>query len=362
MAATALNARALDFVLPAELEAGEPAEARGIGRDGVRLLVSHEQSGEIRHQVFRDLPQLLEPGDLVVVNNSATLPAALDARVEARVDAANRGLVLHVSTRLADGQWVVEPRKPIPGGSTGPFGAEDSPARAGLRLNIPGGEVVLVRPYTPRLWVAEFRVPGDMVDYLAEHGRPIRYSYTDRDWPLSVYQNVFSTKPGSAEMPSAGRPFTGEVVAQLVARGVAMAPITLHTGVASPEAHEKPYPEWFSVPAPTAALVTHTKAHGGRVIAIGTTVVRALESAARLTTVATGPLRTVSGWTDLVITPERGVHVVDGLLTGFHEPRASHLLMLAAISGEAMLDRCYAEALDRGYLWHEFGDVHLLMP
>lgn len=201
-----------------------------------------------------------------------------------------------------------------------------------------------------------------MRDYLPEHGRPIRYSYTDRDWPLSVYQNVFSTEPGSAEMPSAGRPFTGEVVAKLVARGVVMAPITLHTGVASPGAHEKPYPEWFAIPDSTTALVEDTKARGGRVIAIGTTVVRALESAARSTTVATGPPRAISGWTDLVITPDRGVRVVDGLLTGLHEPRASHLVMLAAISGEDMLDRCYAEALDRGYLWHEFGDVHLLLP
>ncbi|HWE88903.1 MAG TPA: S-adenosylmethionine:tRNA ribosyltransferase-isomerase [Pseudonocardiaceae bacterium] len=352
MLATPVNAATLDFTLPAELEARKPAEARGIARDGVRLLVSREASGEISHQVFRELPRLLEPGDLVVVNNSATLPAALDARL------GSTRLVLHVSTRLDDGRWVVEPRQPIPGGSTAPFTADNSPVRAGLRLAVPDGEVVVRGRYSSRLWVAEFAVQGAVPDYLLRHGRPIRYSYTDHDWPLSVYQNVFSTEPGSAEMPSAGRPFTGEVLSALAASGITVAPITLHTGVASPEAHEKPYPEWFSVSASTASLVAHTKAQGGRVIAIGTTVVRALESAAE----PTGLVRAASGWTNLVITPSRGVRAVDGLLTGFHEPRASHLLMLAAISGVETLGRGYAAALDEGYLWHEFGDVHLLLP
>jgi S-adenosylmethionine:tRNA ribosyltransferase-isomerase len=158
-------------------------------------------------------------------------------------------------------------------------------------------------------------------------------------------------------MPSAARPFSGELVASLVARGVLIAPITLHAGLSSPERHEPPQPERYRVPAPTARLVNAVRGWGGRVIAVGTTVVRALE------TVATaGGLVAGEGWTNVVITPERGVRAVDGLLTGWHEPRASHLQMLEAILGAELLERSYAAALDRGYLWHEFGDSHLILP
>uniref|UniRef100_UPI000AFF47CC S-adenosylmethionine:tRNA ribosyltransferase-isomerase n=1 Tax=Actinacidiphila rubida TaxID=310780 RepID=UPI000AFF47CC len=212
-----------------------------------------------------------------------------------------------------------------------------------------------------RLWVAEPSVPA-VERYLHRHGRPIRYSYTERDQPLSAYQTVFATGPaggaGSAEMPSAGRPFTAPLVTELVSRGVQVAPIVLHTGVASAEAHEPPYAEPFAVPASTAWQVNAARAAGGRVVAVGTTAVRALESAAD----ARGVVRAARGWTELVVTPERGVGVVDGLLTGLHEPEASHLLMLRAISGDALLERVYAEALRARYLWHEFGDVNLLLP
>jgi S-adenosylmethionine:tRNA ribosyltransferase-isomerase len=321
------------FELPPALSAREPAEARGLRRDQVRLLVSRGGSAP-EHHVFTELPTLLQPGDLLVVNNSATLPAALDATY------ADTGepVRLHVSSEWADGTWLVEVRRP-------------AEASAGRVLVVPGGVVTLLRAYTRRLWVAS--APGPMAEFLSRHGRPIRYDYIDRDWPISAYQTVFATEPGSAEMPSAGRPFSGEVLAGLAAQGVLVAPITLHTGVASPEAGEPPYPEWFRVPAVTARLTRQTRAAGGRVIAVGTTVVRALESA------ADGPS---SGWTDLVIGPERGVRTVDGLLTGLHEPRASHLRMLEAIGGPALLDEGYAAALAANYLWHEFGDVHLLLP
>ena len=337
----------LDFELPAELAAREPAEARGLRRDQVRLLVSRGDR-EPTHHLFADLPTVLAPGDLLVVNNSATMPAALDATVD------GHPVVVHVSSELGDGSWLVEVRRPV-GGSTAPFAADETPARAGRRLRVPGGALTLLRAYTTRLWVVSADVPGTLPEYLGRHGRPIRYDYTDRDWPLSTYQTVFATEPGSAEMPSAGRPFTGAVLAALAARGVLVAPITLHTGVASPEASEPPYPERFAVPATTARLVEHVRTTGGRVVAIGTTVVRALESAVR-----DGHVRAAAGWTDLVIGPERGVQVVDSLLTGFHEPRASHLRMLAAVGGEPMLRRGYEAALRERYRWHEFGDVHLL--
>ncbi|GIE95525.1 S-adenosylmethionine:tRNA ribosyltransferase-isomerase [Paractinoplanes rishiriensis] len=333
-------AATLDFELPAELAATEPAEASGRRRDDVRLLVS--RGSTVSHHRFRELPRLLAAGDLLVVNNSATLPAALDAAP----------LVVHVSTARPDGTWLVELRRPA-AGSTGPSSA----GHPGMRLAVPGGTLTLRRPFTGRLWVADAEVPGSMVDYLTAHGRPIRYAYTERDWPLSTYQNAYATEPGSAEMPSAGRPLTGAVLAEAAGRGVLVAPVTLHTGVASPEVDEPPYPEWFAVPAPTAALIGHVRAAGGRVVAVGTTVVRALESAAR-----SGRVTATSGWTDLVIGPEHRVRAVDGLLTGLHEPRASHLRMLTAVAGEDALRASYAEALRGRYRWHEFGDVHLILP
>jgi S-adenosylmethionine:tRNA ribosyltransferase-isomerase len=346
-----MTVTALDFELPGALAAREPAEARGLRRDGVRLLVTRAGE-EPSHHLFTELPRVLAPGDLLVVNNSATLAAALDARF-ADGGAAVR---VHVSSELDDGSWLVELRRPV-AGSTAPFTAADTPARAGRRLRVAGGTLTLLRAYTSRLWVVAAGVPGTLVEYLGRHGRPIRYDYTDSDWPLSAYQTVFATEPGSAEMPSAGRPFTGEVLAALAARGVVVAPVTLHTGVASPEVSEPPYPERFAVPAVTARLVEHTRAAGARVVAVGTTVVRALESA-----VENGRIRAAAGWTDLVISPDRGVYAVDGLLTGFHEPQASHLQMLAAVGGEEMLRTGYVAALAERYRWHEFGDVHLLLP
>ena len=201
-----------------------------------------------------------------------------------------------------------------------------------------------------------------MVPYLLRYGVPIRYSYVRREWPLAAYQTVFATRPGSAEMPSASRPFTPEVVTRLIARGVTFAPLTLDTGVSSLEGDEEPYPEPYDVPPATARLVNLTRRDGGRVIAAGTTVVRALETAARTRPAADGMVAASAGWTDHIVTPGSGVLAVDGLLTGLHEPRSSHLRMLAAFAGPALLDRCYAAAIGGRYLWHEFGDVHLLLP
>jgi S-adenosylmethionine:tRNA ribosyltransferase-isomerase len=229
-------------------------------------------------------------------------------------------------------------------------------------IGLPGGaELTLERKATSRLWRARLSVA--VVPYLLHYGSPIRYSYVSRDWPLAAYQTVFARRPGSAEMPSASRPFTPEVVTGLAARGVLMAPITLHTGVSSMEDGEDPYPEPFDVPPATAGLVNYVHAHGGRVIAGGTTVVRALETAAQPDgTVTDGTVAAAAGWTTHVVTPQSGVRAVDGLLTGLHEPRSSHLRMLAAFAGPELLARCYQEAIGAGYLWHEFGDVHLLLP
>jgi len=335
------------FDLPPSLEAGSPPEARGLTRDAVRMMVARRGDLSLVHATFSELPRFLADGDLVVVNTSGTLAAS--------VPAADSGLSVHLSTQLPAGLWTVELRD-----GDGPW----LTASAGDAVALPaGGRVTLLAPYAAhpagvRLWVATVDLPEPLHRYLAVHGSPIRYGYVQGEWPIAMYQNVYATEPGSAEMPSAGRPFTTDVVARLVARGVAVAPIVLHTGVASPEASEPPYPEQFRVPASTAHRVNDTRREGGRVVAVGTTVVRALETVVD----GHGVVAPGSGWTETVITPDREVRSVDGLLTGWHEPEASHLAMLEAVAGRELLERSYAAALEEGYLWHEFGDVHLILP
>jgi S-adenosylmethionine:tRNA ribosyltransferase-isomerase len=216
----------------------------------------------------------------------------------------------------------------------------------------------VLAPYAGvRLWLARLELPRPLEAYLAEHGQPIRYGYVPRRWPLAAYQNVYALEPGSAEMASAGRPFTADLITRLVAGGVLVAPVTLHAGVSSQERHERPYAERYRVPAQTARLVNAVRAWGGRAIAVGTTVVRALETVADPDgTVAAG-----AGWTELVVTPERGLWAVDGLLSGFHDSQSSHLDLMRAAAGEELLRRSYAAAIAHGYHWHEFGDSHLIL-
>ncbi|HXW87424.1 MAG TPA: S-adenosylmethionine:tRNA ribosyltransferase-isomerase [Streptosporangiaceae bacterium] len=353
----------LNVTLRPELEAHEPAEARA-SRADVRLLVSRTASGEVSHHEFAELPELLLPGDLLVVNNSATVPAAVVVTAAPAALGADGALTVHFATSMPDGDWLVELRSGH-GPATTPFAG----GTAGLLIGLPGGaELTLDRRFSRRLWHA--RLSTAVLPYLLRHGQPIRYSYVSRAWPLQAYQTVFATWPGSAEMPSAARPFTPEIVTRLVSRGVAIAPVTLHTGVSSLEGGEDPYPESYDVPATTARLVNLTRQAGGRVIAAGTTVVRALESAVlargddstAIAPAAGGPVGPAAGWTWHVVTRQSGVAVVDGLLTGLHEPRSTHLWMLAAFAGDSLLRRCYQEAAARGYHWHEFGDVHLLLP
>ncbi len=349
--ATPAPSTRLDFDLPTDFEAAEPPEARGLSRDGVRMLVAHRGTEELADSTFALFPMFLDPGDLVVINTSGTLPAALNA-----IASDGSTVVLHLSTRIDDEDWIVEPRRPV--GSTTRRWTGDAPPRS-LVLG-EGASMELIAPYgdAARLWSARVRLPEPPLRWLARNGRPIRYRYVQQPWSLDHYQNVYVTEPGSAEMPSAGRPFTPEVITRLVAKGVGVTPVVLHTGVASLEADELPYPERVRVPLVTAQRVNATHEAGGRVIAIGTTVVRALETAAT----TGGIVEPVDGWSDLVITPERGVDVVDGMLTGWHEPEASHLLMLEAVAGRRLIEDSYAASLEAGYLWHEFGDVHLLLP
>jgi S-adenosylmethionine:tRNA ribosyltransferase-isomerase len=333
--------------LPLRLEAHEPPEVRGEGRDDVALLVATRHDLALVHARFRDLPQLLSAGDLLVVNTSATLPAALDARL------GRQRLQLWLSTPAPDGTWLVELRT----GERRPYPR----APAGALLELPGGaHAELVERFggSDRLAVARFELTEPLEGYLRRHGRPIRYGYVPEPWPLEAYQTVFALEPGSAEMPSAGRPFTAELVTELVVRGVLVAPVILHTGVSSLEHGEPASPERYDVPATTARLVNAVHGWNGRVIAVGTTVVRALETVAA----ADGTVSEGQGWTSLVVTPERGLRAIDGLLSGLHELESSHLALLEAAAGAELLERSYTAALAHGYLWHEFGDLHLILP
>jgi S-adenosylmethionine:tRNA ribosyltransferase-isomerase len=380
----------MDFELPPGLEAGQPPEARGLARDDVRLLVA--DSSGLRHARFAGLGRFLSPGDVLVVNTSATLAAAIDGR---RTDGS--AVTVHFSTLLDDGSWLVELRPP--GRATGPI----ADAAAGQRVELAAGAALTLRravpraaaPGTgipdavatdtavpdrhatdhhatdtaapgchaadtaavPRLWQARVAVEGDVRAYLAVHGRPITYAYLTGSWPLSAYQTVFARDPGSAEMPSAGRPFSTDLVTSLVAGGVLVTPITLHTGVSSLEAGEAPLREWFRIPAPTAELVSHSRAAGRRIIAVGTTVTRALETGAA----PDGTVTAGEGWTGLVLGPDRPARAVDGIVTGWHAPGASHLSLLAAVAGPDLVSDAYAEAIRHRYRWHEFGDSCLLL-
>ena len=362
MKQTPPNFPTLDFNLPTELEAGQPPEARGLERDQVKLMVSHTKNDQITHTTFRQLPCFLEAGDLLIINSSGTMNAALPA-----IRADGTRLELHLSTRLPADLWSVELRQPIDN-TTEPF----SKALSGEQLELPnGGFVKLHTPYNSgqrlgeldgngrvRLWIATLQLPLPLGDYLAQHGFPIRYKYVQEQWPISYYQTVFANEVGSAEMPSAGRAFTPELITELVAKGVQIAPIILHTGVASLEDHEPPYEEYYRVPAVTAEQINAARAANRRIIAVGTTAVRALETVTDDKNV-THP---GEGWTNIIITPQRGIRAVNGILTGLHEPKATHIAMLAALSGTSHLQKTYAQALEKEYLWHEFGDLHLILP
>ena len=354
------NPSTLEFTLSPDLEAHEPPEARGLKRDEVKLLVSRKSNDLVMHTHFKSIVDFLDAGDVLVINTSGTLPAALSVKRED-----GTLLELHMSTHLPADIWTVELRLPTDN-KTLPF----RDMRLGEKLELPGGASgTILAPYLmnrsnapkaegSRLWLAALELPEPLLEYLRRYGKPIRYGYVKKDWDISYYQTAYANEPGSAEMPSAGRAFTPEIITQLVAKGVTVAPLVLHTGVASLEDHEPPYEEYYRVPAETARAVNQAHADAKRVVAVGTTVVRALETI----TDNLGVTHPGEGYTKLVITPRRGVKAVDGILTGWHEPKATHLMMLGAIAGRKHLEVAYQAAIEKKYLWHEFGDLHLILP
>jgi S-adenosylmethionine:tRNA ribosyltransferase-isomerase len=339
--------------IPPELEANEPPEARGLERDQVRLMVSHYLSDGIQHAAFRDFPEFLKAGDVLVINTSGTMNAAVNAR---RVDGTE--LEVHFSTHLPDDVWTVELRS-HDNNETRPF----FDAVPGEILQLPGrASLSIISPYLEispsRLWFARFQAELPIGKYLEVNGFPIRYNYVRQAWPGEYYQTVYATEKRSAEMPSAGRGFTPEIITRLVAKGVQVVTLILHTGVSSHESHEPPYEEYYRVPEMTAKIVNSARSIGNRVVAVGTTSIRALETV----TDASGVTHAGEGWTDLVISANDQIRSVNCLLTGMHEPEASHLDMLEALAGRRHINMSYREALQSGLLWHEFGDLHLLMP
>lgn len=313
-------------------------------------MVAHRASGSIQHDTFDNVECHLQPGDVVVVNTSATVPASLEATTSDGMP-----VRLHVAGPAPGGLWAVEVRLPADDGGTQP-----GPDVEAQKIHLAGGAVahLLARsPRTPRLWIAAIEGAEDVDTLLEAHGAPIRYAPGPK-LSMADYQTVFATHPGSAEMPSAGRPFTSESVTRLVSLGIAVVPIVLHAGVSSYEEGESPGEERYEVPSASAIVINALRGEGGRVIAVGTTVVRAIETVAD----SSGRVHPGKGWTELVVTADRGVKAVDGMLTGWHEPGSSHLSLLEALMPSRYLERIYDEAASTGYLWHEFGDVLLILP
>src|SRR6266567_2703744 len=345
------------FVLPPELSAKEPPERRGISRDQVRLLVIDRASGKIQHSRFDRIDNYLRENDLLVFNSSRTLPASLRG---CDCSAAHGPCMdVRLAERLPDDSWLAL----LLCEQGDPFGCGLRPE---MQIEFAEGlsATVLERDASiPRLWKLRFSTSGtQLVDLIYRLGKPIRYEYVSAPWDLDYYQTVYATEPGSAEMPSAGRAFTWKLLLDRKRRGVDAAYIVLHAGLSSYmddelDAQHPSSEEEYLVSATTAEKINLTRAKDGRVIAVGTTVVRALESVVDETGCVTG----VHGYTRLKIDNHHRLKAVDGLLTGLHEPEASHLNLLSAFLPAEQIRAAYEEAIARKYLWHEFGDLNLIL-
>jgi S-adenosylmethionine:tRNA ribosyltransferase-isomerase len=360
------------FTLPPELSAKEPPERRGIPRDQVRLLVIERATGKIEHSRFDKIENYVRAGDLFVFNSSRTLPASLrgcaggcggGSAPEAALHHAHAAhgpcMEVRLAERLPDNSWLAL----LLCEQGDPFGCG---LRAGMQIDFAEGLTASVLERDEnihRLWKLRFSIAGaDLVDLIYRLGKPIRYEYVSAPWDLDYYQTVYATEPGSAEMPSAGRAFTWKLLLDLRKRGIDSAYIVLHTGLSSymDDALDRAHPaseEEYFVSTTTAEKINWTRENGGRVVAVGTTVVRALESVAD----RAGRVREGHGYTRLNIDHHHHLKAVNGLLTGLHEPEASHLDLLSAFLPAEQIRDAYEEAIARRYLWHEFGDLNLIL-
>jgi S-adenosylmethionine:tRNA ribosyltransferase-isomerase len=342
------------FKLPPELAADEPPERRGIARDEVRLMVIDRHSGDIEHTRFDHFGRFLRTGDLLVFNSSRTLPASLCGCVEQ-----GPCIEIRLAEHLPDDSWLALL-----------LCQRGDPFACGLRSDMQidlGHDLTAVvherDEHIPRLWKLSFSKRGsELINAFYQVGQPVRYEYVSATWGLDYYQTVYAREPGSAEMPSAGRAFTWRLLFDLQRRGVKSAYIVLHTGLSSYlddelDAQHPASEEEYLISEKTAAKINEAREDGNRVIAVGTTVVRALESALD----EQGRVRSGHAYTRLHITADHPLKAVDGLLTGLHEPEASHLDLLTAFLPSGTIKDAYEEAVQQRYLWHEFGDLNLII-
>ena len=346
----------LDFSLPPNLSAKEPPEWRGSRRrDAVRLLVLNRRTGKVTHSRFERLCDFLVPGDLLVFNVSRTLPALLSGWRESD----QLKVEVRLASHLSDNSWLALIRSALPENDVV---WEERNSVIGFRFGL---SARLESPYReiPGMWKVRFSTSGsELIDLIYRLGEPVRYQYVSKPWGLSYYQTIYARDPGSAEMPSAGRAFTWKMFLQLRKMGIETANITLHTGLSSylDDELDRRHPtiaEEYSIGTQAASKIEAVSCAGGRVIAVGTTVVRALESAAQ----ADGIVRAGHRYSGLMITPDYPLRVTDGILTGLHEPTASHLELLSAFISPVFLNEAYIGAVELQYLWHEFGDLNLII-
>lgn len=346
-----MNTSELNLGLPFHLATKPPAS-----REDVKLLLIRTRTRGLQHRQFKDLAEELLPGDLLVVNDSQMMPGRIPARAQ------GEDLVLHLAGRLSPHRFLVERR-------TQEGGPDWSHFALGTILTVvdeagsPISEGTVQQHFHPksRIWIVDSN--DDWYRIATQHGRPIQYHYVTAEQPLSQYRTLFGSRPGSVEMPSASRPFTGGLMTRLRHRGVEFAPLTLHTTVSSHEVmgdfEDHPIlPEWFHIPRLTARRIAHAKRAGHRVIAVGTTVVRALET--RLD--QEGLPVAQSGWTTRIVSPDDPPILVDGLITGLHDNFSSHLALLYSFASRDLIRDAYEEASVHQYLWHEFGDLSLICP
>lgn len=342
------------------MRAGTDPRYRG---EAVRLLSVDTAAEAIAATTIGALPGLLAPGDVVVVNDAATLPASLPARTEA-----GDPLELRLVEPRGDGRWLAVL-----------FGAGDwrtdtdarpapPPLSPGDRLRVGGGgelaltaTVVEPSPLSPRLVTLAFdRRGGQLWAALYRLGRPVQYAYQPAALPLAAVQTGFAGRPWAAEMPSAGRPLSASVLASLRRAGVGVAALTHAAGLSAtgdPELDRAlPLPERYDIPAATVAAIERARAAGGRVVAVGTTVVRALEGCVA----ERGGLRAGPGRTALVLSAATRPRLVDAVISGVHPPGESHFRLLCAFAAEALLARAWARAEAAGFVRHELGDAVLV--
>jgi S-adenosylmethionine:tRNA ribosyltransferase-isomerase len=341
-----VNIDEFDYDLPPELIAQAPAETR----DGSRLLILRRETGEVEDRAFTDLPGLLRAGDCLVVNDSRVIPARVLAE-----DDAGRPVELLFVEPLSDSAWraLVRPGRRCRPGAHLRVGA--------VRLRVMGADAdgarVITREQGTIAALLEAHGLPPLPPYIVRHAKPV-----PEDWER--YQTVYATAPGSVAAPTAGLHFTDAMLTALRAAGVELHAVTLHVGPATfrpvtastVEAHHIP-PEPASVGAATAQAIDRAHQEGRRVVAVGTTTVRALESAAA----ATGHVRPLAGSADLTIRPGYRFRVADALLTNFHLPRSSLLLLVAAFAGREPVLRAYRHAVGAGYRFYSYGDAMLIV-